>query len=68
MTECPICHRPVREPPADGPRGDYPFCTARCKLVDLGRWLKGSYQIPVQITPDEIDDAGPDRDGGQTGR
>jgi len=56
---CPICKRPVSDPPADGPRGDHPFCSSRCKLIDLGRWLGGAYQIPVQITPDDQDDAGP---------
>ena len=34
-----------------------PFCSERCKLVDLGRWLDGRYQIPVEISPgDESDD------------
>jgi len=27
--------------------GPYPFCGERCKLIDLGRWLDGKYQIPV---------------------
>jgi uncharacterized protein len=27
--------------------GPYPFCSERCKLIDLGRWLDGKYQIPV---------------------
>lgn len=37
---CPECGRPsVRE--------HYPFCSDRCRNVDLSRWLKGSYAIPV---------------------
>jgi endogenous inhibitor of DNA gyrase (YacG/DUF329 family) len=24
----------------------FPFCTDRCKLVDLGRWLDGDFRIP----------------------
>ena len=52
---CPICKRPVSDPPADGPRGDYPFCSARCKLIDLGRWLDGAYQVPVEISPEDND-------------
>ena len=24
-----------------------PFCSDRCKLIDLGRWLDGKYQIPA---------------------
>ncbi len=26
-----------------------PFCCARCKLLDLGRWIDGQYQVPGQI-------------------
>ncbi|HEX8912761.1 MAG TPA: DNA gyrase inhibitor YacG, partial [Humisphaera sp.] len=55
-TECPTCRRPVRIPPDDEPMGTYPFCSERCKLVDLGRWLDGRYQIPV-VEKDESDDS-----------
>jgi endogenous inhibitor of DNA gyrase (YacG/DUF329 family) len=24
----------------------WPFCSSRCQLIDLGRWLDGSYAIP----------------------
>jgi len=44
---CPICGKPR----ADRFR---PFCSKRCADLDLGRWLKGSYAIPVeegQTTP-----------------
>ena len=30
----------------------HPFCSERCKLIDLGRWLGGKYQIPI-VEPDE---------------
>ncbi len=33
-----------------------PFCSARCRDVDLGRWLKGMYVIPGRA-PGEDDDA-----------
>jgi uncharacterized protein len=36
----------------------YPFCSARCKNVDLGRWLTGAYAIPVR--DDEEDDGAPE--------
>lgn len=37
---CPECSKPsVRE--------HYPFCSDRCRTLDLSRWLKGSYAIPV---------------------
>lgn len=37
---CPECRKPsVRE--------HYPFCSDRCRTLDLSRWLKGSYAIPA---------------------
>ena len=58
-TVCPICKRPV-EPPADDDRraggpSQFPFCSERCKLIDLGRWLDGRYRIPV--VEDDLDEA-----------
>ena len=29
-----------------------PFCSHRCKMADLGRWLGGGYTIPVADVPD----------------
>jgi uncharacterized protein len=42
---CPICKKPLPEPADRQPY--FPFCSERCKLIDLGRWLDGKYQIPV---------------------
>ena len=44
---CPICRTPVKEPESTGQPTPFPFCSERCKLIDLGRWLDGKYQIPV---------------------
>jgi hypothetical protein len=53
--KCPICKRDVEETTPQGERNRFhPFCCERCKLIDLGRWLGGKYQIPVR--PDERDD------------
>ena len=41
---CPECGRPSS-------REFYPFCSSRCKDVDLNRWLSGVYLIPGP--PDE---------------
>jgi len=54
--QCPICKKPVEEPKPGQPAGRFPFCSERCKLIDLGRWLDGKYQIPVEISPDENED------------
>jgi endogenous inhibitor of DNA gyrase (YacG/DUF329 family) len=54
--KCPICKKPVTEaPPAGGKSGPFPFCSERCQLIDLGRWLDGKYQVPV-IDDDEAHD------------
>jgi hypothetical protein len=45
---CPICKKPVPEPGDADRLSPFPFCSERCKLIDLGRWLDGKYQIPVE--------------------
>ena len=57
---CPICKGEVAAEAASRP-----FCSDRCKMVDLGRWLQGEYVIPgedaVSLDPSEmarLDDAG----------
>jgi uncharacterized protein len=45
---CPICKiHQVDENERDRKGSLFPFCSERCKLIDLGRWLSGKYQIPV---------------------
>jgi uncharacterized protein len=56
---CPICNvqlRPEMKP-------HRPFCSARCKAIDLGKWLTESYRIPVE----DDDDAGPGRGSRELG-
>ena len=43
--ECPVCRRRVRVEVAEA-NGTFPFCSRRCQMTDLGRWLTGSYRIP----------------------
>lgn len=31
-----------------------PFCSERCKLIDLGAWASESYRVPVQETLDPL--------------
>jgi uncharacterized protein len=51
---CPICKKTTtrREDPS-APNPFFPFCSDRCRLVDLGRWLDGRYQIPAEPTSEE---------------
>lgn len=46
--ECVVCGQPVG-PKAENP--SHPFCSARCKLVDLGKWLGEEYAIPGRSLP-----------------
>jgi uncharacterized protein len=39
---CPICKKPV-PPRASNPA--FPFCSDRCKLLDLGKWLNQDYRV-----------------------
>jgi uncharacterized protein len=43
---CPICSKRLEIQALDD-LPSFPFCSERCKLVDLGRWIDGSYTIPV---------------------
>jgi endogenous inhibitor of DNA gyrase (YacG/DUF329 family) len=60
---CPICKKSVQDEGPDRLKA-FPFCSDRCKLIDLGRWLDGKYQIPVhdpQEAADEDIPSSPDR-------
>jgi uncharacterized protein len=62
---CPICKKLVDEATVGRLGSVYPFCSERCKLIDLGRWLGGKYQVPV-VEVDESDvihPIEPDADG-----
>lgn len=50
---CPICHR-TAPPRPDNPA--FPFCSARCRAVDLGRWLGEEYRVPTRGTDEEEDE------------
>jgi uncharacterized protein len=55
---CPICGKPAAG-------RHLPFCSSRCADIDLGRWLKGAYAIPVSESEeaDESEEEGAERDG-----
>lgn len=48
---CPICGKPA------APRPLAPFCSERCRQVDLGRWLTEAYAVPG-AAPDEEAEGG----------
>jgi endogenous inhibitor of DNA gyrase (YacG/DUF329 family) len=38
--------------PAERPR-DFPFCSERCRLLDLHEWLSGGFRIPLKDPVEE---------------
>jgi hypothetical protein len=53
VLNCPGCKRLVRWEPASTCR---PFCSERCRLIDLGAWASERYAIPAQIQPDDFNE------------
>jgi endogenous inhibitor of DNA gyrase (YacG/DUF329 family) len=55
---CPICERTMQgQSTAEWPQ--FPFCSQRCRLIDLGRWLGERYRIRPETggeDPAEFDD------------
>jgi uncharacterized protein len=53
LRRCPICGKPAVP-------GFRPFCSARCRTIDLGRWIDGRYRIPSADGPEDDDPPAPD--------
>lgn len=54
--KCPTCGKPVEW--KDNPLR--PFCSERCKLIDLGRWVEGEYRVPGEPIPEDQIEHRPD--------
>ncbi|WP_435100598.1 DNA gyrase inhibitor YacG [Arhodomonas sp. AD133] len=52
---CPTCERTVEWSERSPHR---PFCSERCRLIDLGAWVDGSHRIPGEPAdvPETYDD------------
>jgi hypothetical protein len=53
MVACPNCNNLSEFAPSNPFR---PFCSERCKLIDLGLWASEQYSIPEAIKPDDLPD------------
>lgn len=62
---CPTCDMQVALDAADKAAGKHlPFCSERCRLRDLGRWLNEEHALPCE---DDTDDSeGSSAESGQT--
>lgn len=50
---CPICHRKNQWEK----NLHRPFCSERCKLIDLGDWAEGAYSLPFEEDDEGINNA-----------
>jgi uncharacterized protein len=52
--QCPTCKNSVK---SEDP--EFPFCSDRCRLIDLGKWASGKYVIssPVHDADEGLDDS-----------
>jgi uncharacterized protein len=41
-----MCRRPAAERTTD--KSPWPFCSERCRLIDLGKWLGEEYRVPAE--------------------
>ena len=46
---CPICGEA-------GEAEHRPFCSSRCREIDLGRWFSGAYAVPAAELPNELEE------------
>jgi uncharacterized protein len=54
---CPICKKAVKSTDAE-----FPFCSPRCRTIDLGKWASGAYVIssPVKDADEAIRESNPE--------
>lgn len=54
IVRCPTCNRPVEWTAESEWK---PFCSERCKLIDLGEWASERYSIPGEtVMPESLED------------
>ncbi|MFC4159761.1 DNA gyrase inhibitor YacG [Chitinimonas lacunae] len=49
---CPACGTRAEWSPANPYR---PFCSERCRMVDLGNWASERYSVPAPLNADDLD-------------
>jgi len=57
VERCPICKKTAK---ARTENPTFPFCSPRCRSVDLGKWLNEEYRVHLDDEPDEDDAVAPD--------
>ncbi len=56
---CPNCKGVIEfQSTSDFPY--FPFCCERCRLLDLGKWMDGSYKVTRGLSEEELMDLPPE--------
>jgi uncharacterized protein len=50
--QCPIC----KKPKDSAAHPDFPFCSQRCRLLDLGNWAAEKYVVSEPIFSEDDDE------------
>jgi uncharacterized protein len=50
ILRCPTCRKLVVEKDPE-----FPFCSERCRMIDLGKWASGGYVVSSPLDPDDQD-------------
>ena len=64
FVSCPQCGRPVEWAATSRWR---PFCSQRCKTIDLGAWAAEAYRVPVADATESDEPSRPDPAGAPSG-
>ena len=56
--KCPSCGKPVPWVPESRYR---PFCSERCKQIDLGAWAAEDFRMPAEAPPEDAEFGDPKR-------
>ena len=51
VRRCPTCEEPLEGEPKSAP-----FCSERCRLADLNKWMSGDYRISREMTETDFDE------------
>jgi len=57
--KCPTCGRVTT---VESPDAFAPFCSERCRLADLGKWLDGGFRISSPVSEEDLDEGATPRD------
>ncbi len=53
MLKCAVCNEPLG---AKTPARQGPFCSPRCRTIDLGKWLGGEYVVSRPLDVSDVDE------------